>query len=67
MKCLSCKHLDLKHNAQMSRYGFGHCKKEERSCAHFSVSYDRQCKKFEEADQATAIKRAAWIDKQSGA
>ena len=65
MKCLSCKHLDLKHNAQMSRCGFGHCKKEDRSYVHVSIKYERQCERFEEVDRATVGKRSIWMDKQN--
>jgi len=63
MRCLSCKHLDLKHNAQMSRHGFGHCKKGERSYVHVSIKNEREYASFEEVDQATVGKRSIWMDK----
>ena len=66
MRCLACKNMSLQHTPAMARLGFGHCKCESRNYVHVSVSWDRECGKFDQVTPETLGKRSDWLNKQQG-
>lgn len=64
MKCLLCKHLDLKSNDTMARLGLGKCKLEKEAWRYVSFRFERVCKDFDQASAAIAKKRTDWAGKK---
>lgn len=64
MICLHCKHLDLRSHPKHSAVGYGKCKQEKLVGVFESISIERQCEKYAEADAETIAKREEWNAKR---
>ncbi|PUA17288.1 hypothetical protein C7W93_15275 [Glaciimonas sp. PCH181] len=64
MKCLTCKHLDLKSNDKMARLGFGKCKLDKEAWRYVSFRFERVCKTLEPVTDAVAKKRTDWASQK---
>lgn len=64
MICLQCTHLDLREHPKHAAVGFGRCKHEKLVGVFVSISKDRQCEQFTQADKEVARKRTEWWEKK---
>ena len=62
VRCITCRHFNLRDAGQMARQGFGHCGLEANRAAFQSATFERHCRKFDPVDDDTADKRQAWLD-----
>lgn len=69
MRCLDCSHMtsgDGYSSQKMARHGFSLCDR-ERSKAHYrSLTWDRDCGKFQKAAAEEIEKRINWLEKRNG-
>jgi hypothetical protein len=61
--CIDCKNLDLQTKPEMSKHGFGLCKKGD-AFRFQSVCAKRECAKFAKAEEQTLQKRKEWARKK---
>jgi hypothetical protein len=64
MICLHCTRLDLRSFPKHSAVGYGRCKAETLPGVFESISIERQCGKFDQADAETIAKREEWNAKR---
>jgi hypothetical protein len=62
MKCILCKHLNLKANVAMAKLGFGKCGIDKVQAHSVSFRFERVCKDDEQVSEAVAMQRTVWAD-----
>ena len=65
VKCLHCAHIDLKASEKHTKAGVAPCKKQKLSGVFESLMFERDCKKYEEADGMIVQARVKWVDRNS--
>ena len=65
MTCLQCANL-TSHSQKMAREGFGNCKVRVE-WKYLSITYDRQCRHFDQVSPEVAKTRTEWAMKVGAA
>lgn len=67
VQCITCTHADLRSNPAMSKLGLAGCVPlGHRVGIFFSLTFDRECRRFVTAEADSIAKRRAWLAKKGG-
>jgi hypothetical protein len=62
VKCINCKHIDLKRYPKHSNNGMAPCKLLKDLGVFMTLNFERNCERYEKASEAILIKRQAWAE-----
>ncbi|PUA19600.1 hypothetical protein C7W93_07080 [Glaciimonas sp. PCH181] len=65
MKCLHCAHIDMKASAQHTKVGMAPCKTQKLSGVFESLMFERNCSKYERAEEKIVLARVKWVGRSS--
>jgi hypothetical protein len=63
MRCVDCAHCDLRSKTDMARGQANRCKVQEQ-WRYFNVRRERDCDRFEAAEENAVKSRIEWLDFQ---
>ena len=68
VQCITCTHADLRRNPAMSKLGLAQCLPcGGHAGVYFSLTFDRECRRFVTAEADIISKRRAWLAKKGRA
>lgn len=60
MKCIHCKHIDLKAQPKHSNNGMAPCKLLKEMGVFMTLNFERNCERYVRASEEVLIKRQEW-------